>query len=252
MVLSTVDIIVRRWLLERGLSIHFYAEALYHCCTCLKILTEDTLQIVNAANLPVDDTGAAELPGDFDDDISVCVPSGLSLAPLPKQDWITPLRIHDSDTGDFLPYPNQQNTTGLPNVYYGFPSQWSYFWNVNDLGEPTGRRFGANGGTMEGYQIFRQRRQIQLTASFNSTNVVLLYISDGQSVDNASQIDTKANQCIKTFIDWQRSENRTNENSPEGRTFYNQKRRLKTLVNPITKVDIQNVLRNAYTAGIKT
>lgn len=252
MVLSTVDIIVRRWLLERSLPIHFYAEGLFHTSTCLKLLTEDTLQIVNAANLPVDDTGAAELPGDFDDDVSVCVPSGLALAPLTKQDWITPLRIHDTESGEFVPYPNEQNTTGLPNVYYGFPNQWNFYWNINDYGEYTGRRFGGHGGTAEGYQIFKQRRQIQLTPAFNSTNVVLLYISDGQSVDNASQIDTKAVQCIKTFIDWQRSGNRENENSPEGRTFYNQKRRLRTLLNPLTKQDIQNVLRNSYTAGIKT
>ena len=67
MLLSTIDIICSRWLLERGLPIHFYSEALYHSATCVQLLTQDTLQIVNAANLPVGDYGEVNLPDDFDD-----------------------------------------------------------------------------------------------------------------------------------------------------------------------------------------
>ena len=251
MVFSTLDIITRRWLLERGLPIHFYAEGLYHSATCIQLLTQDTLQVINAANLLVNDYGAIDLPDDFDEDLSVCVPVGDSLSALPKQDRLSPLRIHDTTTGDFTPYPNQTITNGLPNVFFGFPNQWSYFWNVNDLGEPVGRRFGAHGGTSEGYQVFKQRRQIQLTSSFIGTSVVLLYISDGQSVDNASQVDTKAIQCVKSFIDWKRSPNAAIKDSMEAGTYYNEKRRLRTLLNPTTKVDILNVLRESYTAGLK-
>lgn len=252
MVFATADEIVRRGLLEDGLPIHYYSEFLYHTATCLRELNYDTLQLINTANLPVSDYGSVDLPDDFDDDVAVCVPSGLGLLPLPKQDWITPLRIHDTETGDFTPYPNQQNTTGLPNVYYGFPSQWSFYWNINDYGEAVGRRFGSHGGTMQGYQVFKERRQLQLTGSFNDTNIVLMYISNGQSVDNATQIDYKAFQTIRAFQEWKFSGNKNNENSPEGGYYRNQKRLLRARLNPLTKQDIQNVLRNAYTAGIKT
>jgi hypothetical protein len=61
-----------------------------------------------------------------------------------------------------------------------------------------------------------------------------------------------ATRAIQTWIDWQRSPNATIKDSMEAKTFYNEKRRLKSLLNPITKTDILNTLRNAYTAGIKT
>lgn len=252
MIWSNIDIIVRRWLLEKNLPIHYYMEALFHSTTCLKILTEDTLQIVNSANLPVGSYGEVNLPDDFDDDLAVCIPSGQSLIHLPKQDRITPIRIHDITTGLFTPYNELAQTTGDTEItFFGFPFSWSYYWNVDAYGGYTGRQFGAHGGTQSGYKVFKERRQIQMTEDFIDTNVVLLYISDGQSVDSASQVDTKAVQCVKSFISWKRSPNADNEHSMEGRTFYNQKRRLKTLLNPMTAVDIVNTIRNAYSATIK-
>lgn len=253
MLLSTIDIICRRWLLERGLPIHFYSEALYHSATCIQLLTQDTLQIVNAANLPVGDYGEVNLPDDFDEDLSVCVPAGQALYELPKQDWITPLRLNNTTTGLFTPYNElvDDDTPEGETSFFGFPGTWAYYWNVDSYGGFTGRRFGAHGGINAGYQVFKQRRQIQMTEGFIGSNVVLLYISDGQRADSASQVDTKATQCIKTYIDWQRSSNATDEHSPEARTFWNQKRRLKTLLNPLTKADIINIIRQAYTATIK-
>lgn len=252
MILTNLDIIVRGWLLQRNIPIHFYAEGLYHSCNALSYLTQDTLQVINAANLPVSDYGGVDLPDDFVDDLGVFSPVSGSLAPLPKQDWITPLRIHDTTSGEFVPYPGQENTSGLPNVFYGFPMQWNYYWNVNDYGEATGRRFGSRGGTAQGYQVFKERRQLQLTPAFYETSIVLLYISDGQSSNAASQIDTMATRAIQTWIDWQRSPNATIKDSMEARTFYNEKRRLKSLLNPLTKTDILNTIRNSYTSSIKT
>lgn len=253
MLLTNLDILVRKWLLERSLPIHFYAEGLYHSAAAIMLLTQDTLQIINTANLPVDSTGNIQLPDDFDEDLSVCVPAGQALYELPKQDWITPLRIHNTTTGEFMPYNElvDDDTPEGETSFFGFPGTWAYYWNVDSYGGFTGRRFGAHGGINAGYQVFKQRRQIQMTEGFIGSNVVLLYISDGQRADSASQVDTKATQCIKTYIDWQRSSNATNEHSPEAMTFYNQKRRLKTLLNGMTSADLKNILRSSYTAGIK-
>lgn len=251
MIWSNIDTIVRRWLLEHSLPIHYYAKGLYLASSGVRELSYDTLQIINSANLLVNDYGAIDLPDDFVDDLSVCVPYSGALAPIPKQDYLTPIRIHSTTTGQFLPYPNQTNTTGEPNVYYGFPNQWSYYWNVNEYGEPVGRRFGSHGGTSQGYQLFKERRQIQLTPAFIDTEVTLLYISDGQRADNATQVDTLAIQCIQSWIDWKSSPNMAVKDSAEARTFYNEKRRLKTLLNPMTRIDLINVLRNSYTAGLK-
>lgn len=251
MLLATIDEIVRRGLLENSLPIHWYSELLYHSATCIRELNYETLQIINTANLPVNDYGGVDLPDDFDDDVSVCVPAGMGLLPLPHQDWITPLRIHSTETGEFVPYPNLQNTSGLPNVFYGFPYQWSFYWNVNDYGEAMGRRFGSHGGTAVGYRVVKERRQLQMTGNFNDTNIILMYISTGQSIDNASQIDYKAFQTIRAYQDWQKSPNKGNDNSSEGKKYYNQLRHLKSRLNPLTKTDIQNIIRSAYSAGIK-
>ncbi len=250
MILTTVDIILRRWLLERGLPIHYYAEGLFHCSSGLRELSFDTLKIINTSNLPINDDGSVDLPEDFVDDVAVSMPSGGALIPMAKQDWITPLQIHDVDTGLFLP-PNEQTSTTTVNTFYGFPSTWVYYWNIDDYGSFTGRQFGNHGGTRRGYRIVKERRQIQLTDSFNGDSVVIQYISDGQSIDNATQIDTLAIRAIQTWIDWQFSPNRTSKDSLEARTFYNEKRRLRQLLNPLTATDIKNVVRNSYTASIK-
>jgi len=250
MLLSNLDIICRRWLLERGLPIHYYCEALFHSATCIQILTQDTLQIINAANLPTDATGSADLPDDFDEDLSVCIPVGQALIELPKQDWITPLRIHDTTSGAFVPYNELVEDEGETS-FFGFTGAWSYYWNIDAYGGFTGRQFGSTGGTNIGYKILKQQRRIQMTEGFIDSNIVLLYVSDGQRADSASQVDTKAGETVKAFIDWKRSPNRSNEYSPEARSFYNQKRRLRTLLNPLTKTDIINIFRKSYTASIK-
>jgi len=251
MIYTTVDIICRRWLLEKSLPIHFYAEALFHSSTAIRELCFDTLQIINSATLPVGDYAEVNLPDDFVDDLSVCCPVSGALAPLPKQDYLTPIRIHSTTTGAFVPYPGLSNDTDNPNLFYGFPSQWNYYWNVNEYGEFTGRRFGGHGGTAQGYKVIKERRQIQMTTNFIGGAITLLYISDGQSVDNASQVDVLAISCIQAYIDWKRSPNAAIKNSQEAATFYNEKRRLRTLLNPLTCVDLRNLIRESYTAGIK-
>lgn len=250
MLLNNLDTICRKWLLEKGYPIHYYFEALVHSSAAVMLLTQDTLQIINVANLPLDSTGSAELPDDFDEDLSVCVPIGQGLKPLPKQDWITPIRLNDTTTGLFVPYSNNENTDG--QTVWNLPFGYNYYWNVDSYGSPTGRAFGSNGGTNSGYKILREQRRIQMTEDFIDGNAVMLYISDGQRADNASQIDTKATRCIMTYIDWQKSPNASNEHSPEAMTFWNQKRRLKTLKNPLTKADVMNIFHRGYTATAKT
>lgn len=247
---ASVDMIVRRWLLERGLPIHFYAEGLFHAASCLRDLTKDTLQVVNVANLPVGTYGEVDLPDDFVDDVVVSLDAQSVLVPLPKNESINPLRIHSTTTGQFVPYENQ-DITQQTNTY-GFVGSYDFFWNVNDWGEPTGRFFGAKGGTFTGYKVIKERRQIQLLGTFGTTNIILQYISNGQSIDNATQIDWQAFSAIQSYIDWKNSKNAAFKDSPEARTFYNEKRLLKANLNSTTPTDIKNIYRNQYTRAAKS
>lgn len=249
MLYPTVDMIVRRSLLERKLPLHYYIEFLCHATACLRELTMDSLRIINTVELPVNSYFAIDLPDDFVDDVGISIPVGALLQPIPKNDSITPLRIQNSN-GDFTTYGDQSNTTG--QSFFGFIGNWTWFWNINDYGESTGRRFGTNGGAKQnGYKLIKERRQIQLTETFTSDTAVLTYISDGQSSDNASMVDTYAFRCIQTFIDWQRSTNAAIKDSGEARTFYNERRLLRARLSELTVTDIRQIVLQAYHASIK-
>lgn len=247
MLLNNIDSIVRRSLLERGYPIHYYAEFLYHGTAAVRELSFDTLQIINTESLPVNSYGAIDLPDDFVDDLGLCLAIGNQLQQIPKDFNINPLRNINS-SGAFIPYSNVSD----PSTVYGINQQALWFWNVNDWGEPTGRFFGAPGGVWQGYQIIRERRQIQLTNCLNAQGVILQYISDGQRADNATQIDPQATRCIQTFIDWQRGPSATIKDSAEARTFYNEKRTLRARLNPLTKADILNIIRNSFVSSPKS
>lgn len=251
MIFSNLDTIVRRWLLERNLPIHYYFEGLLHASTSIQELSFDTLKIINSANLPVGQYGQVNLPDDFQDDIGVCISIAGALAPLPKQEWITPIRVHSTNTGQFV--PNTLVPTDISGGdFLGFNNWWGlWYWNISDYGEPQGKYFGANGGSDMGYKVIKERRQIQMTDNFIGSNITLLYISDGQSIDNATQVDNYAISCIKSYIDWKRSPNRDIKDSREAATYYNERRLLRARLNDMTLVDLVNTFRNSYTATIK-
>ena len=234
--------------MEEGYPIHYYAEGLFHAATGLRQLSMDTLQIVNTLRLPVNSYYAIDLPEDFVDDVMVGAPVGQRFQPVPKDDKISPLRAANDD-GTYATYTttNSENSVGVGYLPYGL-----WYYNYNDYGEPTGRYFGATGGArLNGYKVVRERRQIQLTDSFTSTDALLMYISDGQSLDAASQIDARAFDAIQAFIMWKRSPNRANDFSPEGQHYWNQRRLLRARMNEDTLIDIKNWIRKSYTATVK-
>jgi hypothetical protein len=251
MKLATLDSIVRRGLLEANLPIHYYFEYMVHSSSCLRELSFDTLKIVNTIQLPVNEYGAVDLPDDFVDDVAVCLPGGINLAPLPKQDSINPIRVHNPSTGQFVAQNSISNAAGVDDSFFWGSAGWMWYWNVNDFGEPTGRFFGAAGGTQRGYKIVKERRQIQMSFDYSGDSIILQYISDGQSLDSASQIDTRAIQCIRAWQEWKRSPNANNEYSPEAITFWNRKKNLRARLNDMSITDIKNIIHNAYTGTIK-
>jgi hypothetical protein len=249
MQLVTLDIICRRWLLERGLPIHYYLEALIHSSAAIRELAKDTLKIVNTKNLPVNDYGAIDLPDDFKDDVGVFFNLGGTIKGMPHNDSLNPLRSYNATSGGFE--SNVAQTTATSGVNFFGSSNWMWFWNINEYGEPTGRFFGAGGGSSSGYKVIKERRQIQLSSGFEGSNMVLQYVSNGQSADNATQIEWDAFKAIQSYIDWQRSPNAVFKDSPEASTYYNEKRKLRANIDDMGIIDIKNILHSAYKASIK-
>lgn len=251
MIFTNLDQITRRNLLERGLPIHYYLEELLHASSCIRELSFDSLYIVNTLSLPIGDYGEIDLPGDFVDDVCLCLGNGGMLRPIPKNDMINPLRFHDS-TGDYVKPPNNSLYRDY-GYQFGFGPNWSFYWNINDYGEATGRFFGARGASDRiGYKVIRERRQIQVTAACTGGEAVLMYISDGQRADNATQIDVEAFSTIQAWINWKRSPNADNPMSPEASSFNRAKRLLRARKDELTPVDVINIVRRSYTASIKS
>lgn len=248
MTFTSLDQITRRNLLEKGLPLHFYLEYMLHAATCLRELNISTLQIIRTKNIPVNSYGAIDLPDDFSDDVILSLSTGNNLWKLSKRDDINPLRNMDG-SGNYVSYPTVYNLNGMD--FWGYNPNWIWFWNINDLGEPTGRFFGAGGGDLRGYQVFRERNQIQLIGPCQGTSVVLIYISDGQSADDATQVEIAAINCIQRYQNWMVSANRNNINSPEGRTFTAALRELRARKNDLTTADVKNILRTNFKATMK-
>jgi len=246
---ANLDMIIRRSLLENGLPIHYYFEYLLHSAACIRELNKDTLKIINAADLPINDYNSCDIPSDCMDVLAVGLPSNGRLQFLSKQDNINPLRTHNSSTGVFEPNSTSSNSQG--QTLFGFSGAWNWYWNVNDYGEFTGRFYGASGASGAGYTVLKERRQIQFTGSVEGSNVVVLYIGNGQSVNNATQVDWQAFSTIQAYSEWKRSRNANNIHSPEANNYFNSKRLLKIQLDDTTVEDILSSLRGSYRATIK-
>lgn len=248
---TNFDSIVRRNLLEKGLPLHYYYEFLLHATASVREMTFDTLRIVNYLELPVDATDmSVTLPDDFMDDVAVTIPVGGFLQPVVKNDSLNEIRpidangLYTNPTSGFL--PNGAET------FYGFNTSWWWYWNITDYGEPTGRYYGAPGGPKRnGYKVIKSQRRIQMTQEFTSPTIVLIYISDGQRADSASLIDVAAFSSIQAYINWKRGPNAENNDAPEARYFYNERRKLVARLDGTTSSDIRGIILKSYFAAMK-
>lgn len=250
-----IDMTVRRTLLEVGLPIHYYPEVLFHQTSALRELAQDSLKLVNTVNLPVNSYGAVDLPSDCSEVVGLYLQIGSVLQPMPQQDWINPLRLTSSTTGGFVPYADITNPVNesfiAANSFFSTSAAYAWYWNVNDFGEMYGAWFGATGGTNSGYKVIKERRQIQLTEGLGQNGVIVMYIGNGQTIDNATQIEWAAFSSIQAYSNWKMSPNYANKNSPEATTFYNERRLLRARLNILTLDDILNTVRQSFTGAMK-
>lgn len=244
MIYTTLDTIVRRQLLAKRLPLHYYSEFLTHASTALRELSFDTLRLINTVRLTLDKTSAAYLPCDYVDWVAVGKPAGQFIQPIAQRDTITPL-VNYNTQGQPIPY-------GAPSdevTFWGLWNGWTWFWNIDDLGETTGRMYGMNTGNVTGFKVFKERGQIQLTENYCG-DIVLQYISDGQCIDNATQVDVQAQAAIDAYVFWKRSPNADAKDSPEARTFAAEWRKLRARKNELTIPDLKNILYKNYRPGI--
>jgi hypothetical protein len=244
---TTLDKVIRRNLLAKRQPLHYYIEYLVHASTCLRELTFDSLKIINTVELTLNDYYAADLPCDYIDFTKVGIRVGQFIQPITQRDSINRLRNQDSQ-GAYVPY-QQTNTINLDFPFW--PGFWM-FQNVDDLGENTGRFYGWNPGLVEdGFKIIKERNQIQFQQSARVGTYVMEYISDGQTSDNASQVEQYAWSAIEAYINWKRTPNADNDHAPEAYNYKNQRRLLRARMSELTLYDLRQILFRNYRASIK-
>ena len=252
MLFGTLDEITKRALIDNGKPIHYYFEYLSHAASCLRELNFDVLDMVRTVRLPVNEYHAVDLPDDFINggDISVGIAVGQFTTPVVKNNHLTSLRNKNQTTGQFEDFTGATSMTAVDGMYLN--PGWNWFWNVNNFGEPIGRNFGGNAGnTLNGYRVIPERRQIQLTETFTSDEIVLVYMSDGQSADNATNVDIQAFATIQAYINWKSSPNRHIKDSPEASTYYNERRILRARKSQVDPLMLRQILHQAYKATYK-
>lgn len=244
---TTLDKIIRRNLLAKRLPLHYYIEFLVHASTCLRELTFDSLKIINTVELTLNDYYAADLPCDYVDWTKVGLKMGQFVQPITQRDSINRLRKQDSQ-GNYITY---QDPASFNMDFPFWPGYWM-FQNIDDLGENLGRLYGFNTGLVpDGFKILKERSQIQFLETSRDTTYVLEYISDGQTSDNASQVDQYAWMAIEAYINWKRTPNADNDHSPEAYNYKNCRRALRARMSEVTLYDIRQILFRNYRASIK-
>lgn len=251
MTVTTLDKIIRNYLLRKGYTLHWYLQSLVYAKDCLRELSFDDLHLINTKLLTVNtDSNTVVLPEDYVDFCVVGVQVGQNVRPLVLNSKINRLRNYDSDfnSQDFQPAPNSTNP-----IYYNY--LYSYYWNTttfNEYGEFTGRLYGYQGVYTDTFNIIPERNEIQLNQNLIVGEIVLEYISNGLDATSISKITPYAQATIEAYIDWQYKSNHrhyTNQDSQLSEFEYlKQRQLLRARLSTLTIEEIKRIRYRTSTA----
>ncbi len=196
---TTLDKVVKGYLLQRGYPIHFYIDCLIHAVRCFEELHFDLLGNVRAVKLPINSYKAVPLPCDYMDYCKVGIANGQFVQPLTERPGISRLNNFDATTGDKVAFGDDDASD--------ISISWPDTINFNDRGENLGRKFGYTGHGTNTFKVIKERQEIQLDEDIDATHIILEYISDGSEADNATQITPYAKTTIEAYMGWKLKEN---------------------------------------------
>lgn len=250
--MTNLDNIVKNYLLKKGYPIHYYLQCLTYAANCLRTLAMDDLHIVNTCLLEVDELHTVDLPESYIDYCRVGIPMGQFIKPLVFNDSYNRLPNVD-DTGNEVPYSNEQEQNG--RVVLGANAPYWMTVNYNDYGENIGRMFGVPQTLTDTFKVIPERRKIQLNEKLNTKYVVLEYLSSCSYANAATCLTEYAWETIDAYINWQLKEYNRNYNMGERQIaeqqYYNQRKKLRSRLNPIGKAELLKIMNNAKIASIK-
>jgi hypothetical protein len=197
--LTTLDSIVRSYILERNLVWHDYFKVLVLAQTAFKEIgmDVDVATNVKADLINVDETNKMLVPLDCTQVIGIYIENGDKILPISRTDNINPLTLNN-DQGDPVRRSIQQRfyneSISLVDISYYFSSR------LNDKGEYLGRAFGFPSEQPYKWQQFGN--EIRLDVRIHTDCVLMVYNTNGLSTTVKNVVHPLAEEAIKSFIDW--------------------------------------------------
>lgn len=246
---TSIDKVVRGFLLQRRWPIHFYVECIAYAQRCFAELHFDTLKNVRTVPLSLNSYGAAQLPCDYMDYCKIGVMAGNMIRPIYQRQGINRLNNIDQATGQKVPYPSDDS-----NYMYSSWAKGNFSW-FNDRGEFTGRMYGMTATPGAGFKILPERGEIQLEGCAGTNIIVMEYISDGSECDNATMVSPYAISAIEAFMLWKYKENSRSyspgEREVAKREWIRQHDILRGRLNDLTTEDIKQSYRRHTHGSLK-
>lgn len=244
---TSLDTVVRSLLLKEGKPIHYYLQYLAHSCAAIQRLNTTTLKNINSKKIPVNDYKAITLPCDYVDYVMVGFAIGERVRPMILDTSLNRLNNYDDDGVTKIPYELE-----LPDgeAAYDLASSDSLNDTLSD------NKFNHDLSRDDyKFNVFPERNEIQLSASFPYDYVILNYITDGLEADNATMVDPLAQASIEKYIMWQNLVAKRNVSEGEKfaaeKRFNDEWRLLRAARNTLTKADIIASLRYSYSGTYK-
>lgn len=228
-------------LIKRRYPLVYYIDFMVHAASCLRELSLDDMQCIQAKLLPVNPlNNTVDLPEDYQDYIKAGIQEGQYVRPLVETSGLNRITNRGAN---FIPttYSEDNNVNAIGIFAYGnYNINW-FGTNWNEYGEFIGRNFGAGAGIQDDvFIVVKERNQIQLTDHLAGLDyLVLEYISDGTSADAATHVDSYAIATIQDYIIWQMKETSrtysTGERQIAEQQYINSRKILRARMSDLTK-----------------
>lgn len=241
--MDTLDNIVKEFLFESGeTTLHKYPRYLSYALSEARDWHFDAAQEVKTKALPIDDIWQVDLPSDYVDWVKVGIQCGDKVKVLHLNEHMALMNQTDGcgvvsfDKCDcnVNTFPDNVDSVGsLP--FYGYSS-----------GNDTGVMYGYGSGylTKNYFQVYKDKRKIQISSDITSPYLYLEYIGTGFSACEASVINPYAKEVIKAAIDFKRLWHSKDPRYGDAKVILDEKRlEARHRIFAITKEDILQISR---------
>lgn len=252
MVYASIHSIVNSALIANNLSLHYYLQLLNYALDCVQELSYDSLPAPKAVELTVNEFDEIDLPSDYIDWIKVGIKSGINVLPLLSEEKYN--RLAATSGGSQAAYDDVSPYVG----YIGSASDGYWWMNfTSSYGEHIGRFYGHGGGRQSGFfKEITERSVIQLEPGYcDQGDIIYLEYLAFDTANAGSLISKYAESTIISYITWKFKEWSRDYNLGEKdraeRQYWNNLRKYRARIFPLTVDDIRNIARKHFKQSLK-